>query len=81
MTLHGPDSQNRSDPCPGSARGLIVILERGSYGVSPRLVVFTRVLLVPLVLTLIGLALDKVWSRCLSFSAAVADSCFMRSPE
>lgn len=61
--------------------GLIVILERGSYGVSPRLVVFTRVLLVPLVLTLIGLALDKVWSRCLSFSAAVADSCFMRSPE
>lgn len=61
--------------------GLIVILERGSYGVSPRLVVFTRVLLVPLVLTMIGLALDKVWSRCLSFSAAVADSCFMRSPE
>jgi len=39
--------------------GLIVILERGSYGVSPRLVVFTRVLLVPLVLTMIGLALDK----------------------
>jgi len=61
--------------------GLIVILERGSYGVSPRLVVFTRVLLVPLVLTMIGLALDKVWSRCLSFSAAVADSCLMRSPE
>ncbi len=61
--------------------GLIVILERGSYGVSPRLVVLTRVLLVPLVLTMIGLALDKVWSRCLSFSAAVADSCLMRSPE
>lgn len=61
--------------------GLIVILERGSYGVSPRLVVFTRVLLVPLVLTMIGLALDKVWSRCLSFSAAVADSYLMRSPE
>ncbi len=39
--------------------GLIVILERGSYGVSPRLVVLTRVLLVPLVLTMIGLALDK----------------------
>lgn len=61
--------------------GLIVILERGSYGVSPRLVVFTRVLLVPLVLTMIGLALDKVWSRWLAFSAAVADSCLMRSPE
>ncbi len=61
--------------------GLIVTLERGSYGVSPRLVVFTRVLLVPLVLTMIGLALDKVSSRCLSFSAAVADSCLMRRPE
>ena len=61
--------------------GLIVILERGSYGVSPRLVVFTRVLLVSLVLTMIGLALDKVWSRCLSFSPAVVDSCLPRSPE
>ncbi len=61
--------------------GLIVIFERGPYGVSPRLVVFTRVLLVPLVLTMIGLALAKVWSRCLSFSAAVADSCLIRSPE
>ncbi len=28
--------------------GLIVTLERGSYGVNPRLVVVTRVLLLPL---------------------------------
>ena len=52
--------------------GLIITLERGSYGVNPRLVVFTRVLLVPLVLTIIGLALDRVWSRWLALAAAVA---------
>lgn len=52
--------------------GLIVTLERGSYGVNPRLVVFTRVLLVPLACTMIGLALDKVWSRWLALAAAVA---------
>jgi hypothetical protein len=52
--------------------GLIVTLERGSYGVNPRLVVFTRVLLLPLVLTMIGLALHKVWSRWLALAGAVA---------
>jgi hypothetical protein len=38
--------------------GLIVTLERGSYGVNPRLVVVTRVLLLPLAITMIGLALE-----------------------
>ena len=52
--------------------GLIVTLERGSYGVNPRLVVFTRVLLLPLVLTMIGLALEKAWSRWLALAGAVA---------
>ncbi len=52
--------------------GLIVTLERGSYGVNPRLVVVTRVLLLPLVLTMIGLALEKAWSRWLALAGAVA---------
>ncbi|MDH3297361.1 MAG: hypothetical protein OEM96_03630 [Gemmatimonadota bacterium] len=52
--------------------GLILTLERGSYGVNPRLVVVTQALLVPLVLTMIGLALEKVWSRWLALAAAVA---------
>lgn len=52
--------------------GLIVTLERGSYGVNPRLVVVTRVLLLPLVLTMIGLALEKTWSRWLALAGAVA---------
>ena len=52
--------------------GLFVTLERGSYGVNPRLVVFTRVLLLPLVLTMIGLALEKAWSRWLALAGAVA---------
>jgi hypothetical protein len=52
--------------------GLMVTLERGSYGVNPRLVVFTRVLLLPLVLTMIGLALEKAWSRWLALAGAVA---------
>lgn len=52
--------------------GLIVTLERGAYGVNPRLVVVTRVLLVPLVLTMIGLVLEKAWSRWLALAGAVA---------
>ena len=52
--------------------GLIVTLERGSYGVNPRLVVVTRVLLLPLVLTMFGLALEKAWSRWLALAGAVA---------
>ncbi len=52
--------------------GLIMTLERGSYGVNPRLVVVTRVLMVPLVLTMIGLALEKAWSRWLALAGAVA---------
>ncbi len=51
--------------------GLIVTLERGAYGVNPRLVVVTRVLLVPLVLTMIGLVLEKAWSRWLALAGAV----------
>lgn len=39
--------------------GLIVTLERGSYGVNLRLVAVTQVLLVPLVLTMIG----SCWRR------------------
>ncbi len=52
--------------------GLSVTLERGSYGVNPRLVLVTRVLLVPLALTMIGLALEKAWSRWLALAGAVA---------
>ena len=51
--------------------GVLVTLVRGSYGVNPRLVVVTRVLLLPLVLTMIGLALEKAWSRWLAGAGAV----------
>ncbi len=51
--------------------GLIVTLERGAYGVNPRLVVATRVLLFPLGITVIGLALDRYWGRWLALAAAV----------
>ncbi|MDH3732211.1 MAG: hypothetical protein OEU54_01710 [Gemmatimonadota bacterium] len=51
--------------------GLIVTLERGSYGVNPGLVVATRVLLVPLGATIIGLILEKAWARWLALAAAV----------
>jgi hypothetical protein len=51
--------------------GLIVTLERGAYGVNPRLVVATRVLLLPLGITIIGLALDRYWGRWLALAAAV----------
>jgi hypothetical protein len=52
--------------------GLIVTLERGAYGVNPRLVIVTRVLLAPLVITAIGLALETFWSRWLALAGAVA---------
>ena len=52
--------------------GVLVTLVRGSYGVNPRLVVVTRVLLLPLVLTMIGLALEKAWSRWLALAGAGA---------
>jgi hypothetical protein len=55
-----------------SLGGLIVTLERGSYGVDPRLVVVTRLLLIPLGLTIIGLALEKFWSRWLALAGALA---------
>ena len=51
--------------------GLIWTLERGSYGVNPRLVIATRVLLVPLGATVIGLVLEKYWGRWLALAAAV----------
>lgn len=52
--------------------GLIVTLERGAYGVNPGLVVATRVLLLPLGVTIIGLALEKHWGRWMGLAAAVA---------
>jgi len=55
-----------------SLGGLIVTLERGSYGVDPRLVVATRLLLIPLGLTIVGLALEKFWSRWLALAGAIA---------
>ncbi len=55
-----------------SLGGLLVTLERGSYGVDPRLVVATRLLLIPLGFTIIGLALEKPWSRWLALAGAIA---------
>jgi hypothetical protein len=55
-----------------SLGGLIVTLERGSYGVDPRLVLATRLLLAPLGLTVIGLVMEKVWSRWLALAGAIA---------
>jgi hypothetical protein len=52
--------------------GLMLTLDRGAYGVNPRLLVFTRVMLVPLVLTVIGLAMEQIWSRWLALAGAVA---------
>lgn len=52
--------------------GLIVTLERGAYGVNPRLVVVTHLLLIPLVITAIGLLMDRFWSRWLALAGAVA---------
>jgi peptidoglycan/LPS O-acetylase OafA/YrhL len=51
--------------------GLIWTLERGSYGVNPRLVVATRGLLFPLGVAIIGVALEKYWGRWLALAAAV----------
>jgi len=55
-----------------SLGSLIVTLERGSYGVDPRLVVATRLLLIPLGLTIVGLALEQFWSRWLALAGAIA---------
>lgn len=52
--------------------GLIVTLERGAYGVNPGLVIATRALLLPLGVTIIGLALEKHWGRWMALAAAVA---------
>jgi hypothetical protein len=52
--------------------GLMLTLDRGAYGVNPRLLVFTRVMLVPLVLTVMGLAMEQIWSRWLAIAGAVA---------
>jgi hypothetical protein len=52
--------------------GLIVTLERGNYGVNPRLVVVAYALLFPLGLTMIGLLLEKGWARWLALAGAVA---------
>ena len=51
--------------------GLIWTLERGSYGVNPRLVIATRVLLIPLGAAIVGLALEKYWGRWMALAAAV----------
>ncbi len=52
--------------------GLILTLERGSYGVNPRLVLATGLLLIPLGITVIGLAVEKYWSRWLALAGAFA---------
>jgi len=52
--------------------GLIVTLERGAYGVNPGLVIATRALLLPLGVTIIGLALEKHWGRWMGLAAAVS---------
>ena len=52
--------------------GLIVTLDRGAYGVNPGLVVATKLLLVPLGATIIGLAAEQYWGRWLGLAAAVA---------
>jgi hypothetical protein len=50
----------------------MVTLDRGAYGVDPRLLVVTRILLVPLAATMVGLTLERVWSRWLALAAALA---------
>jgi hypothetical protein len=55
-----------------SLGGLILTLERGPYGVDPRLVVATRLLLIPLGLTIVGVALEKLWGRWLALAGAIA---------
>jgi hypothetical protein len=52
--------------------GLILTLERGYYGVNPRFVLVAYALLLPLGLTMLGLALGKVWGRWLALAGAVA---------
>jgi hypothetical protein len=52
--------------------GLIVTLERGFYGVNPRFVLVAYLLLVPLGLSMIGLVMERLWSRWLALAGAVA---------
>lgn len=52
--------------------GLVLTLERGAYGVNPRLVVATELLLIPLAVTIVGLAAEKYWSRWLALAGALA---------
>ena len=52
--------------------GLILTLERGAYGVNPRLVLATGLLLIPLGATIVGLAVEKYWSRWLALAGAFA---------
>ncbi len=52
--------------------GLILTLERGAYGVDPRLVLATRLLLIPLGVTVLGLVLEKTWGRWLGLAGAIA---------
>ncbi len=51
---------------------LLATLDRGSYGVNPGLAVAGKVLLVPLGVTVVGLALDRPWARWLALAGAVA---------
>jgi peptidoglycan/LPS O-acetylase OafA/YrhL len=51
--------------------GLIWTLERGSYGVNPRLVIATRVLLFPLGVAITGVLLEQYWGRWLALAAAL----------
>lgn len=55
-----------------SLGGLILTLERGAYGVDPRLVVATRLFVIPLGLTIVGLVFEKVWGRWLALAGAIA---------
>ena len=50
---------------------LMATLDRGSYGVNPRLLLAIRVLLVPLGATIVGLILEKYWGRWLGLATAV----------
>ena len=52
--------------------GLILTLERGYYGVNPRLVTVAYLLLVPLGFTMIGLLRNREWARWMALAGAVA---------
>lgn len=51
---------------------LMLTLERGAYGINPRLAMFTQILSVPLLITMIGIACDAFWSRWLALAGAIA---------